>query len=318
MTKPLLTIVILGLALIVSGCQSEDKNEIHKVGMIVEDTAQNNNWDEKGYQGIVRIKEELDVEILYQDSVQSEQEVIKAVDTMVNKGVNLIFGHSNIYGKYFINLASYYPDVHFIYFNGDYTADNVTSLNFNSHAMGFFAGMVAGKMTTTNSVGVIAAHEWQPEVEGFFEGAKYQNNNILVHINYVNDWNDTSLALEMYEGMKKKNVDVIYPTGDAYSDKVIRRASNEGIYSIGYVSDQSAIDRSNVLTSTIQHVDKLYLFIANLFQSGSLRGDKYTFDFQDDAISLGTYSEHIPDSFISKLEEDITTYKEMGLLPNEQ
>lgn len=318
MKKPLLTIVLLGLVLIISGCQSEGENEIYKVGMIVEDTAQNNIWDEKGYQGLVQIKEELDVEIYYQDTVKSEQEVIKAVDTMVNKGVNLIFGHSNIYGKYFINLASYYPEVHFIYFNGDYTANNVTSLNFNSHAMGFFAGMVAGKMTSTNSVGVIAAHEWQPEVEGFFEGAKFQNNNIVVHINYVNDWNDTSVALHMYEVMQKKNVDVIYPTGDAYSDKIIQRASNDGLYSIGYVSDQSSIDQSKVLTSTVQHVDKLYLFVANLFQAGSLKGDKLTFDFQEDAISLGTYSDQIPESFISKLEEDIVTYKETGLLPNER
>src|SRR5699024_2421464 len=104
----------------------------------------------------------------------------------VQKGVNLIFGHSHLYGKYFMDIAELYPDVHFVYFNGKSYADNVTSLNFNPYAVAFFGGMVAGEMTSSNHVGIIAAYEWQAEIEGFNEGVKYKKGGEKLNINNLN------------------------------------------------------------------------------------------------------------------------------------
>uniref|UniRef100_UPI00301B5D9C BMP family ABC transporter substrate-binding protein n=1 Tax=Oceanobacillus massiliensis TaxID=1465765 RepID=UPI00301B5D9C len=143
--------------------------------------------------------------------------------------VNLVYGHSSIYGSYFTEVAELYPDVHFVYFNGGSYADNVTSLNFNSHAMGFLGGMVAGKMTTSDLAGIIATYNWQPEIEGFYEGVKYQNPDAEILINYVNDWKDTETALQIYEEMKQKGVDIFYPIGDAYSNEVIQMAEEDGL-----------------------------------------------------------------------------------------
>ncbi|MGM8212665.1 BMP family ABC transporter substrate-binding protein [Virgibacillus sp. W0430] len=302
-----------------TGCSFNSKeNEIHKVGMLVEGIAQNNEWDQTGYIGLVQIGDRYNVDVFYRDQVTTEADVIKAVDELVNRGVNLIYGHSSTYGKYFATIASYYPDVHFIYFNGDYTRKNVTSINIDSHAMGFFAGMVAGKMTTTKTVGVIAAHEWQTEVEGFFEGVKYEDGNVNVHINYVNDWHDKVTATSMYERMLGKNTDVFYPAGDSFSTEIVQKATNNRKYAIGYVTDQSSIDQSKVLTSTIHHADRLYLITAHMFQMGELKGEKLTFDFQDEVISLGAFSDQVPNSFIEKVEEAVQIYQDTGLLPNEQ
>ena len=83
--------------------------------------------------------------------------------------------------------------------NGGYFDENITSLNFNSHAMGFFGGLVAIRMTKTNQVGIIAAYEWQAEIEGYYEGVKYQDPTTRVHVNFVNDWNNKDAALSVYE-----------------------------------------------------------------------------------------------------------------------
>ncbi|MGM8364391.1 BMP family ABC transporter substrate-binding protein [Virgibacillus sp. W0181] len=319
MHKPILATLCCIMVLFSTSCTiNEQDSDIHKVGMLVEGTAQDSAWDRKGYKGLVQIGNQYDADIYFRDEVQTEQDVIRVVDELVTNGVNLIFGHSDIYGKYFVTIASYYPDVQFIYFNGDYTKKNVTSLNFDSHAMGFFAGMMAGKMTTTNTVGVIAAYEWQPEIEGFFEGVKYENSNANVYLNFVNDWNDQTTAIKMYETMVKKNVDVFYPAGNVFSTEIIERASGTGLYAIGYVSDQSAIAKKTVLTSTVQHVDHLYLLAADMFQSGELKGDKLTFDFQEDAISLGEFSEDVPERFIDRINNAVQIYEKTGLLPNEQ
>src|SRR5699024_5520025 len=187
-----------------------------------------------------------------------------------------------------------YPDIQFIYVNGGYSADNLISLNFNSLAMGFFAGMVAGEMTESNRVGIIAAYEWQPEIEGFYEGAHYQNSDIKVEIKYVNRWDETELAMEHYNHLLEQNIDIIYPAGAAFSIPIIESAREDGIYTIGYVNDQQEIGGNSVLTSTMQHIDKLYVYALEKLQQGDLAGGIYNFGFQEEVISLGAYSNYIP------------------------
>ncbi|WP_106498020.1 BMP family ABC transporter substrate-binding protein [Lentibacillus sp. Marseille-P4043] len=319
MLKKLFILVLIGIIVLLPGCNHYfDEGKIQRVGMLVETSIHDQSWGKKGYKGLLAIRDEFDVDVYFKEGVKTEQDVINAVDELVQKGVNLIFGHSSTYGKYFVDISESYPDVQFVYFNGGYYAENVTSLNFNANAMGYFSGMVAGRMTKTNHVGIVAAYEWQPEVEGFYEGVKYQNPDAEVHVDYVNDWNDEKNALDSYEKMYNEDVDVVYPAGDAFSAQMIKQASNDGIYAIGYVSDQSQIDEHAVLTSTVQHVDMLYELIAEKFNNGKLAGEILTFDLQDDVITLGKFSPEVPEEFQEKVEEDIENYKETGLLPNEQ
>lgn len=314
----IMPIFILIIIVLLSGCRHSDQGKLHKVGMLVETSIHDQVWAEKGYKGLRAISEKFDVDVYFKEGIQTKQEVINAVDDLVDKGVNLIFGQSNTYGKYFVEISSAYPKVHFVYFNGGEFEEDVTSLNFSSNAMGFFSGMIAGKMTETNHVGVIGAFEWQPEIEGFYEGVTYQNPAVEAHIKYVNGWNNTAIAMKLYKQLRQKNVDVFYPAGDSYSTEVIERASNDGVYAIGYVSDQSSIDESAVLTSTIQHVEKLYVLAAKKFDEGKLRGGVLTFDMQDEVVSLGEFSKEVPEEFRKKMNEAIEAYKETGLLPHQR
>nr|WP_246569685.1 BMP family ABC transporter substrate-binding protein [Lentibacillus saliphilus] len=285
--------------------------------MLVEGKAEEQPWNIKGYEGLMAIRDDHDVEVYFKEGINTEQDVEKAVNELAQNGVNLIFGHGSTYGRPFVDLATTYPDIHFVYFNGGHHAQNVTSFNFNAHAMGFFAGMIAGGMTDTGHVGIIAAYEWQPELEGYFEGVKHQNPSANVHIDYVNDWNDTGTALDAYQRQRNNQVDVFYPIGDQFSRDVIQQASEDDVYTIGYVNDQSYIDPVNVLTSTVQHIDKLYEMAAWQFNDKRLAGGVYRLGFPDDVISLAPYSKEIPRHFRNTIEHAVKMYKATGLLPNE-
>lgn len=310
--------IVLIQMFLLSGCiENEADLHIQKVGMILEGSIKDQPWDKKGYQGLMAIGEEYDVSVYYEENITDKQEVLETVKKFIDDGVNLIFGHSNIYGQYFIEIAKNYPDVHFVYFNGGYFANNVTSLNFNTHAMGFFAGLVAGRMTETNTVGIIAAYEWQQEIEGFYEGVKYQDPSTTVHINFMNNWSSKELAVEIYEDLKEKDVDIFYPVGDSFSMDIIKKANEDGLYSIGYLTSEVTAHEETVLTSTIQHVDKLYAYAAETFNAGELEGSLMMFDFQDQVITLGGFSQEVPEAFQKEVLKLINTYKETNLLPNE-
>ncbi|KGP74368.1 BMP family ABC transporter substrate-binding protein [Pontibacillus yanchengensis] len=305
------------LLVLMTGCSNAmGQGNIHKVGMLVEHTVHDQVWGQKGYKGLLDIKDELKVDVYFKQHIQSKQSAQKAIEEFAQEGVNLIFGHGSSFGKYFDQLQSQYPDIQFVYFNGSIHGENITSLNFNAHAMGFFGGMVAAGMSQTDNVGIIAAYEWQPEIEGFYEGALYQNPDADVHIQYVNSWDNTSRAKMMFNQMKIDDVDTFYPAGDGFNVPLMKSIKESDLQAIGYVSDQSNFGDATVLTSTVQHVDKLYLLAAKQFNNGELPNDVLTFDFQDEAISLGDFSSTVPEGFKKKVKSAVEEYKETGKLPN--
>jgi transcriptional activator of comK gene len=306
------------ILLLCTSCSFTDDKEIKSVGLLVEGTIHDQTWGNKGYNGLLLIRDELGVDIYFKEGVNSQLAVNAAVEEFAKQNVNLIFGHSSTYGQYFAKLHDKYPNIQFVYFNGNKVGENLTSVNFNSHAMGFFAGMVASSMTETGKVGVISAFEWQPEVDGFYEGAKYVNPMTQVELRYVNNWDNQEKALDFYEELNELGVDVYYPTGDNFHLPVIERIKENNQYAIGYISDQIELGESTILTSTEQHVDKLYLNVALLIREGLLTSHKLEFDFQDGAISLGTFSDEVPANIQENIKNAVKEYIETGKLPNEK
>lgn len=315
MKKHLILTMIFILFLTACGNHSTTGN-LKKVGLLVPETIQDPVWGNKGYKGLLRIQSSLKVDVYYKEGMEHIKDVRAAVEEFEDDGVNLIFGHGYEYGSIFKAIHQDFPDIHFVYFNGDFFAENVTSLKFDSHAMGFFGGVVAAEMSQTDNVGVIAAFDWQPEVQGFREGVQFHKSNVNVHIQYTHDWDEKEEALNAFESMRENKVDVFYPAGDGFNIPVIERVKEEDLYAIGFISDQLDLGQATVLTSTIQHVDGLYEVVASQFASGELTAGVRIYDFQDGVISLGEFSEEVPVEFQQKINEMVANYKSTGALPN--
>ncbi|MFC0469329.1 BMP family ABC transporter substrate-binding protein [Halalkalibacter kiskunsagensis] len=310
-------LVLLPILLI--GCSDISSNftTLNRVGLLLEDTIDDQGWNNKGYQGLLNIHSNLNVDVVFKEDMNTEEKVKKAVESFVADGVNLIFGHGRFFSEHFTDLGKSYPDVHFVSFNGDVQGDNVTSLHFDSYAMGYFAGMVAAAMSETGDVGAIAAHDWQPEVEGFHDGASLSGTKAKVHLKFVKDWTDSDTALSYFEDLKRSGVDVFYPAGDGYHLDLIEEIRNEGLYAIGFVGDQSDLGESTVLTSTVQHVDYLYELVAEQFTKNELGNGNLRFDFKDGVISLGNFSSRVPEDIQIQIKDAVRQYIETGELPTE-
>jgi transcriptional activator of comK gene len=306
----LLSLILLG------GCgQPLSNGKVEKVGLLVPETINDQVWGTKGYRGLLQIQSSLGVDVFFKEGINSPKAAEEAVKEFDRQGVNLIYGHGNEFAAYFNKLSSDYPDIHFISFNGDARNDNTTSLNFDAYAMGFFGGMVASHMSKTGKIGIIAAFEWQPEVEGFYDGAIYEKKDTKVDIRYVGHWDDQKKALDVLEDVLHKGADVIYPAGDGFNVPVIEQVKDKGLYIIGYISDQADLGESTVLTSTVQHVDDLYELTAKKFNNGELKSGNLSFDFQDGVISLGKFSPQVDPAYRKKLNTYINNYKQTGKLP---
>ncbi|WP_088103539.1 BMP family ABC transporter substrate-binding protein [Halalkalibacter urbisdiaboli] len=313
-------VILLLMVMFVAGCKpvmTTTPSTVTGVGLLLEETIDDRGWNSKGYQGLLNIHSNLGVDVFFKEDVDTLDQVKRAVKEFSEDNISLIFGHGRIFADFFSEIADEYPDIHFVSFNGDVTGNNVTSIHFSSYAMGFFAGMVAAKMSNSGEIGVIAAYSWQPEVKGFQEGAAYGNADSNVHIDYVNEWSNVEKALGLFKKMKADDVDVFYPTGDGYTIKIIEEAKNDGLYAIGYVGNQSDLGEKTVLTSTVQHVDHLYELVAEQYLEGKLEAGNQIYDFQDGVISLGTFSSKVPEPIKHEIEDAVLYYIETGELPKE-
>ncbi|ARK31496.1 BMP family ABC transporter substrate-binding protein [Halalkalibacter krulwichiae] len=311
-------LLLLVPVILLIGCASPNASNGNRVGLLLEDTIDDQGWNSKGYQGLLNIHSNLNVEVMFKEDMNTEPKVKNAIEDFVKEEVELVFGHGRYYADLFTEIAPLYPDVHFVSFNGEVEGDNVTSLHFDSYAMGYFAGMIAAAMSETGHIGAIATFPWQPEVQGFEAGAAlYGRNDSSVHIEYVHDWFDSELASSYFEQLKSEGVDVFYPAGDGFHVSVIEEARNEGLYAIGYVGDQSDLGESTVLTSTVQHVDYLYELIAEKYFNSELEKGNLRFDFDDGVITLGNFSSKVPEEFQIKIGNAVKSYIETGELPQE-
>lgn len=135
----------LGLVLLLLfslfGCgQPTVTGKLQKVGMLVPETIDDQVWGTKGYGGLLKIQSNMGIDVFYKEGMNNESKVRTAVEEFKQQEVNLIFGHGSEYETIFHTISKDYPNTHFVFFNGEAKDDNVTSLNFESNAMGFFGG----------------------------------------------------------------------------------------------------------------------------------------------------------------------------------
>ncbi|MDG5789155.1 BMP family ABC transporter substrate-binding protein [Evansella sp. AB-P1] len=306
------------LVFLLSGCVQAEENQLEKVGLLLSNPIDDNSWNSKAYQGILNIQSKLDVQVFVKEDVNSRDQIFDAIESFSNEGINLVFGHGHSFGEPFMELNDKHPQIHFVVFNTEVEGDNITSLHFEGYAMGYFAGLLASEMTVTDRLGVIAAFPFQPEVEGFVEGATLNNPEVDVQVDYVYSWENVQKAIDFFHEMNKSGVDIYYPAGDGYHIAIIEKIKESENYAIGYVGDHIDLGESTVLTSTVQHVEKLYEYVANSYVNNTLDKGNLYFDFAEEVISLGEFSNEVPDAIRQQIEGAIEVYIDSGLLPHEK
>ncbi|KMK74829.1 transcriptional regulator [Alkalihalobacillus pseudalcaliphilus] len=301
-------ILYLFLSTITSISTADSQN----IGLLLEDTIDDHGWNRQGYEGLLSVHNQFNVDVFYKEEIKTKAEIHQAVKQLVDEHVSLIFGHGKSFSEVFSELPNDYPQVHFVVINGDVTGERVSSYAFDGYAMGYFAGVLSAIMSKNEQVGIIAAFPWQPEVNGFIAGVASQNEQIDVSVEYVMSWHDLETAKEFYEAMKKESVDILYPIGDGFHVELIELSKRDGLYVIGYVSDQTDLGESSVLSSTVQHVDQVYVDVVDAFLKGKLVSGRFSLDFQDGVISMGDYSSQVPEEVVLFIEEMVQYYIQTG------
>jgi len=115
-------------------------------------------------------------------------------------------------------------------------------------------GILAGLMTKTNTIGFVTAF-WFGETSEWYNafkaGALSVNPNVKVLYATTNDWADPVKGASAASGLISAGADVVLGAGDGMTDGVIQQCATSGVYSFGYLFDQSSLAPKTVITSSI-------------------------------------------------------------------
>ncbi len=235
------------------------------------------------------------VETAYTEAVPEGADAERTISQYVRNGYNLIFTTSFGYMDPTINVAKSNPGVTFMHCSGFKTADNVGTYFGRIYQPRYLTGMIAGKMTTSNTIGYVAAHPIPEVIRGinaFALGVQSVNPEAKVHVVWTQTWYDPAKEREAAESLLDVGADVIAQHQDTPAPQ--QAAEKRGHYSLGYNSDMSSFAPKAHLTAPVWNWEVVYKKVAEEVHNGTWASGQYWGGLADGVVDLAPYSDLVP------------------------
>ncbi len=308
--QKVLSLLVITFLWLISSCSNsttsaEEKGKI-KVGIVFDIGGKNDrSFNAAAWQGVKRA--EKDFEIVLRDVEPGNPTSIEpAMRAFAEKGYDLIIGVGFAQGPIMQKVATDYPNIKFAIIDGViFEADgktpkqNVASLVFREHEGSYLVGMIAAAKSKTGVLGFVGGmdipliHRF---AEGYEEGARSVNPNIVVYKNYcgVTDgaWNNPGKGKELAISQIEKKADVIFTaagnSGLGAFDAVEQYGKNDSgeanKFVIGVDSNQNGVKPGFVLTSMEKRVDNAVYDVVKEVLGGKFNGGFHVFGLDKDGV----------------------------------
>ena len=273
-----------------------------KVGLVTDVGKVNDGtFNEFAYKGMMQAVEEFGLESAFIETL-APTDYEKNIEQFANEGYDMIVTVGFLIGDATIAAAQKYPDIKFAGVDQFVPEDisNLAGLIFSEDQSGFLAGCLAGLMTESNSVGIVAGMEIPPVIKfrkGYENGVAYVNPDATVLGVYIDSFTDPARGKEAALSQMAEGADVIFGAGGPTGSGGIMGAAAEGVWVIGVDQDEylttfgngSVEGADKLLSSAMKRVDvSVYTVIRNavidLWQGGNL-----LFEAANDGVGLAPF-----------------------------
>ncbi|MET0773094.1 MAG: BMP family protein [Candidatus Limnocylindrales bacterium] len=205
----------------------------------------------------------------YQDGIGYDGQMEFVLQEVASEGPAIIFGDSFGNEEAVRRVAAQFPDIPFVFGSGGGPAEPNFSVFDNwIHEPAYLAGMLAGGLTESNTIGVVAGYP-VPEVNritnAFISGATAQNPDVKVVVTFINSWFDPVTAKEAAVAQIGQGADVLY----AERAGVIDAAIEADIPVVGNMANQQDLGPENVVTSVMWNMTPTVEYVVDQVHAGA-------------------------------------------------
>ncbi|WP_005031799.1 BMP family ABC transporter substrate-binding protein [Holophaga foetida] len=223
---------------------------------------------------------------------------------LASQGNTLIFGTTFGYMEPMLKAAADLKNVKFEHATGYKTAENLRTYDSRTYEGAYMAGVLAGGMTKTNTLGVVGSipiPEVIRNINSFTLGAQSVNPRIKTKVVWVNAWFDPPKETEAAQSLLNQGVDVLMQNTD--SSAVLQAAEKAGKYGIGWDSDMHAYGPKAHLASAVANWAPYYIKATKDAMEGKWTTGKAWWGVKEGAIDLVSISDKVPADLKAKVEK---------------
>ncbi len=307
-----------------TGAPVEDPASL-KVGLITDVGRVNDGtFNQFAHQGVLQAQEEAGFEYSFIET-QAQADYNANIQTMVGDEFDVIVTVGFLIEDATFESAQEHPEIVFIgvdqFFGEDRALPNLVGLQFREDQAGFLAGALAGMMTNSNTVGIVAGVEIPPVKKyfnGYENGVNYVNPEANVLGVYEASFTDPVKGASTAGQFIGEGADVIFGAGGPTGSGAIKAAAEQGAYVIGVDQDEYLTTFGNgespgadrLLSSAIKRVDVAVYDQITAVINGTFTGNGIAiYEAANDGIGLADFhdtAEVVPEAVKTRLDEILT------------
>ena len=215
---------------------------------------------------------------------------------MAGQGNKLIFGTTFGYMEPMLKVAADMPGVKFEHATGYKQAANMRTYDRRTYEGAYMAGVIAGKMTKSNTLGVVGSipiPEVIRNINSFTLGAQSVNPKIKTKVVWINEWFNPPKETEAAQSLINQGADVLFQNTD--SSAVLQTAAKNKKLAFGWDSDMTAYAPDAHLASAIINWAPYYIQATRDALDGKWAGGTGTWwGVKEGAIDIVSISDKVP------------------------
>jgi basic membrane protein A len=275
-------------------------------------------FNEFAYQGMMRAVKAFGLKSAFIET-QQPTDYEKNIEQFASTGSELIITVGFMLGDATKKMALKYPHVQFAIVDFAYEPPvaNIIGLTFAEDQSGFLAGALAGLMTKTKMVGMVAGVAIPPVIrfrKGYEAGVKYVCPACQIVGVYIDSFTDPARGKTAALSQIDEGADVIFGGGGTTGSGAILGASQAGVWALGVDQDEylttfkqgEAKGANKLLSSAMKRVDNAVYGAIKMAVEDTFKGGTQVFDASNDGIGLAPFhatESAVPETVKAKLQE---------------
>ena len=261
----------VGLVVAIVTCSAPPSKAGFRVGLVTPGSIADAAWNSGAYKGLEQIRDSLAVAVSHVEArTPAEQE--EALRTYASQGYDLVFGHGFEFQGSAERVSGQYPRTVFVVTSGERVQGNVSPLIFRLHEASYLAGLVAGGMTRTNTIGFVGGIELPPiklAEDAWVAGARSVNPKVSARSTYLNTFDDVAAGREAALAQIQAGVDMFHHNADQAALGVFQAVKeSKNAYIFGANADQSSLAPERTLGSAVIDLPRAFLAVAREVKAG--------------------------------------------------
>ena len=284
----------LAVAFSIGTASAADKT---KVGFVYVGPIGDHGWSYEPNQGRLAVEKAFGdrVKTTYVENVSEGPDAARVIQQLARGGHSVIFTTSFGFMNPTLKVAKRFPEVKFEHATGFKRSKNVATYSGRFYEGRHVIGLIAGKMTKSNTVGYIASFPIPEVVRGInaaYLAAKSVNPKVKFKIVWVSTWFDPGKEADAAKALIDQGADVLMQHTD--SPAAMQIAEKKGIYAFGQASDMVKFGPKAQLTSIIDDWGPYYVARVKAAMDGTWKSQDTWDGIGPGMVAIAPFSKSIP------------------------